>query len=96
MTFSQKIEQAFTGRPNSYVPGHTLEQLLGLPYKPDNERFGLQHAMHWGQGALVGGLRGIASAYGIVGFVTNFVFTGVRLATDQALENYAQVGAPPW
>jgi hypothetical protein len=96
MTFSQKIEQAFTGRPNSYVPGHTLEKLLGMPYRPDSERLGLQHAMHWGQGALVGGLRGVMSAYGIVGFVVDFFFTGVRILTDQSLENYAQVGAPPW
>ena len=96
MTFSQKIEQAFTGRPNSYVPGHTLEKLLGLPYRPDSRRLGLQHAMHWGQGMVVGGIRGVMSAYGIFGFVADFMFTGIRLLTDQTLENYAQVGAPPW
>lgn len=96
MTFSEKIEQTFTGRPNSYVPGHTLERLLGLPYKPDSQRLLLNHAMHYGQGALAGGIRGIMSAYGIVGFFANFMFTAVRLGIDQTLENWTQVGAPPW
>jgi hypothetical protein len=41
-------------------------------------------------------LRGVMSAYGIAGFVVDFFFTGVRILTDQSLENYAQVGAPPW
>jgi hypothetical protein len=31
MTLAEKLEQAVTGRPNSYVPAHTLERLLGLP-----------------------------------------------------------------
>jgi len=48
MTISEKLEQAFTKRPNSFVPGHTLERLLRLPSKPDHERFGLNWAMHWG------------------------------------------------
>jgi hypothetical protein len=30
MTLAEKLEQAFTKRPNSYVPAHTLERLLGL------------------------------------------------------------------
>jgi hypothetical protein len=47
MTLAEKVEQALTGRPNSYVPAHTLERLLGLPAKPDRERLGLNWAMHW-------------------------------------------------
>jgi hypothetical protein len=31
MTVAEKIEQYFTGRPSSYVPGHTLERLLIAP-----------------------------------------------------------------
>jgi hypothetical protein len=38
MTLAEKLEQAFTKRPNSYVPAHTLERLLGLPHRPDHER----------------------------------------------------------
>ena len=48
MTLAEKLEQAITGRPNSYVPAHTLEALLGLPHKPDEERLGMNWAMHWG------------------------------------------------
>ncbi|MBD0276163.1 MAG: hypothetical protein ICV73_30095, partial [Acetobacteraceae bacterium] len=44
MTLAEKVEQSFTGRPNSYVPGHTLERLLGLPAKPDRDRLGLNWA----------------------------------------------------
>jgi len=40
MTLAEKIEQAITGRPNSYVPAHTLERLLGLQPRPDRERQG--------------------------------------------------------
>jgi hypothetical protein len=41
MTAAEKLEQVFTRRPNSYVPAHTLERLLGLPYRPDEERLGM-------------------------------------------------------
>ncbi len=46
MTLAEKLEQALTKRPNSYVPAHTLERLLGLPHKPDHERLLLNWAMH--------------------------------------------------
>jgi hypothetical protein len=35
MTAAEKLEQAFTHRPNPFVSAHTLETLLGLPTKPD-------------------------------------------------------------
>ena len=38
MTAAEKLEQALTRRPSSFVPGHTLERLLRLPSKPDDER----------------------------------------------------------
>ncbi|MDQ5852524.1 MAG: hypothetical protein M3380_10745, partial [Chloroflexota bacterium] len=38
MTAGEKLEQLVTHRPNSYVPAHTLERLLRLPPKPDEER----------------------------------------------------------
>jgi hypothetical protein len=31
MTLGEKLEQALTHRPNSVVPAHILERLLGLP-----------------------------------------------------------------
>jgi hypothetical protein len=49
MTAAEKLEQAVTGRPDSYVPAHTLERLLGLRPRPDRGRLGLNWAMHWGK-----------------------------------------------
>lgn len=96
MTLAEKIEQAVTGRPNSYVPAHTLERLLGLPQRPDRERLGLNWAMHWGQGILLGIARALMSRSGFRGPVGSFLFLNLRLLNDQTLENTTGVGAPPW
>lgn len=40
MTLTEKLEQAITGRPNSFVPSHTLERLLRLQHKPDPSDYG--------------------------------------------------------
>jgi hypothetical protein len=96
MTLAEKIEQAFTGRPNSYVPAHTLERLLGLPEKPDSERLPLNWAMHWGQGIVLGAVRAIMAQHGIRGPAASFLFLNLRLLNDQTLENATGVGAPPW
>ncbi|CEN59229.1 hypothetical protein ASPCAL01681 [Aspergillus calidoustus] len=96
MTVCEKIEQYFTGRPSSYVPGHTLERLLGFPERPDSERFGLNMAMHYGQGAAAAIIRAVMSANGIRGPFSDFMFICVRLMIDQTLENVTGVGAPPW
>src|ERR671927_370781 len=67
MTLAEKVEQVFTHRPNSFVPAHTLERLLRLPHKPDNERLWLNWTMHWGQGALLGAVRGLMAERGVRG-----------------------------
>ncbi|KAI9878173.1 MAG: hypothetical protein M1830_001710 [Pleopsidium flavum] len=96
MTISQKIEQSITSRPSSLVPGYTLQRLLGLASRPEDEMFTLNMAMHYGQGILVGGVRGIMSLWGIRGPMADFMFTGLRILTDQTLENWTGVGALPW
>ncbi|RHZ56143.1 uncharacterized protein CDV56_103075 [Aspergillus thermomutatus] len=96
MTVGEKIEQYFTGRPSSYVPAHTLERLLSFPTRPDNERFGLNMAMHYGQGAVAAVIRAFMSVNGIRGPFADFMFISVRLMIDQTLENWTGVGAPPW
>ena len=96
MTAAEKVEQVFTGRPNSFVPAHTLERLLGLPRKPDAERRWLNWAMHWGQGIALGAVRGVMAERGFRGPVGSFLFTNLRLLNDQTLENATGVGAPPW
>jgi hypothetical protein len=96
MTAAEKVEQLFTHRPNSYVPAHTLERLLGLPHRPDKERLGLNWAMHWGQGILLGVVRGLMAARGLRGPFGSFMFMNLRLLNDQTLENATGVGTPPW
>jgi len=96
MTAAEKLEQAITHRPNSFVPAHTLERLLRLPHKPDSQRRNLNWAMHWGQGILLGATRGLMPQRGLRGPVGSFLFLNLRLLNDQILENATGVGAPPW
>lgn len=96
MTLAEKIEQQFTKRPDSYVPAHVLERLLRQPHQPDTERLGYNWAMHWGQGILMGTVRGLMAAKGFRGPVGSFMFMNLRLLNDQTLENATGVGAPPW
>ncbi len=96
MTAAEKLEQVFTDRPNSFVPAHTLERLLRLPRKPDEERLWMNWAMHWGQGVLLGAVRRLMAERGVRGPVGSFLFMNLRLLNDQTLENAIGVGAPPW
>jgi hypothetical protein len=96
MTLAEKVEQSLTGRPDSYVPAHTLERLLGLPEKPDRDRLGLNWAMHWGQGIVLGAVRAWMAKRGFGGPFGSFLFLNLRLFNDQSLENATGVGAPPW
>jgi len=96
MTAGEKLEQLFSRRPNSYVPAHTLERLLGLPHRPDEERLWLNWAMHWGQGVVLGPVRVMMAERGLRGPMGSFLFLNLRLLNDQTLENATGVGAPPW
>lgn len=97
MTLGEKVEQAFTNRPNSYVPGKTLARILGLsPTYYNSHSTGVNWAFHWGQGIAAAGIRGLMSYYGLVGPFGSYMFMGVRLLIDQTLENWTGVGALPW
>ena len=96
MTLAEKIEQSVTGRPDSYTPAHTLERLLGQPRRPDEERLGMNWMMHWGQGILLGAVRGWMSEAGVRGPMGSFLHLNLRLLNDQTLENATGVGALPW
>jgi hypothetical protein len=97
MTAGEKVEQAVTGRPDSYVPARTLTALTTGRRLPESARPPVRnHLMHWGTGAAVGALRGIWSAAGLRGWRASAWHTAVRLAVDQTLENVTGVGAPPW
>lgn len=73
-----------------------MERLLALPARPDSERFGLNMAMHYGQGTAAAIIRALMSANGIRGPFSDFIFISVRLVIDQTLENVTGVGARPW
>jgi hypothetical protein len=96
MTLTEKVEQAFTRRPNSYVPAHTLERLLTMQSRPDRDRLKLNWVMHWGQGIILGPVRALMARRGAGGPTASFLFLNLRLLNDQSLENAMGVGAPPW
>ena len=96
MTLGEKLEQRFTGRPDSYMPAHTLERLLGMPQRRDRERRMLNLGMHVGQAVLLGAWRGIMAEGGLRGARASSMFAVIRLANDQTLENVTGQGAPPW
>jgi hypothetical protein len=96
MTLGEKLEQAITRRPDSFMPAHTLERVLGLRQKPDSERGKLNMGMHVGQAILLGAWRGVMAEGGLRGPRASAMFTIIRLANDQTLENITGQGAPPW
>jgi hypothetical protein len=96
MTLSEKLEQAITGRPSSYIPAHTVERFLGLPTKPDEQRKWMNWAAHWGLGSIPAALRGIMAEGGMRGPLASAMFFVTRMTTDETAENVAGVGKPPW
>ena len=95
MTLTEKLEQRLTGRPDSYVPAHTLAHLLGLA-DPDADSWSRNMAMHWGNGIVLGAARGVMAASNLRGPWAALMHTPLRLTWDQTLENLTGVGAPPW
>jgi hypothetical protein len=96
MTLGEKVEQRFTGRPDSYMPARVLERLLRRPEAPGRQPVSLNWAMHGGQAVALGVLRGVMANSGLRGPWSSAMFTVVRLTSDQTLENGTGVGAPPW
>ncbi|MET9934723.1 MULTISPECIES: hypothetical protein [unclassified Streptomyces] len=95
MTLGEKVEQAVTGRPGSYVPAKVLQRLTGMREHPGEQPLWANRAMHFGQAATLGVLRSVMAQAGLRGPVASAKFTVVRLTNDQILENATGVGAPP-
>jgi hypothetical protein len=95
MTAVEKGEQRLTGRKDSHVPARVLARLTGLPETPGRQPRWLNLTMHYGQGTLVGVLRGVMAQSGLRGPWASAMFTVCRLTSDQILENATGVGAPP-
>lgn len=96
MTLSEKLEQAVTGRPNSFIPAHALERTLGLKTEPDQERQWMAWIAHWGLGTLPAALRGVMAEGGMRGPLASAMFLATRMTTDETMENVTGVGKPPW
>jgi hypothetical protein len=96
MTLGEKVEQRFTGRPDSFMPARVLERLLRRPEAPGRQPAGLNWTMHAGQAVALGVLRGVMANAGLRGPWSSAMFTVVRLTNDQILENATGAGAPPW
>jgi hypothetical protein len=97
MSGSNKLEQLFTGRPNSYVPARTIGNHLGVSadfYKRNVDL--LNNVHHYGMGMLAGPVRAIMSYYGVIGPVATFIHTGIRIMMDQSVELTAGTSALPW
>src|SRR4051794_11683332 len=95
MTVAEKLEQRLTKRADSYVPAHTLAHVLGLR-RPDHDSRPRNLAMHYGNGLVLGALRGAMSAANLRGPRASLMHAPIRLTWDQTLENLTGVGAPPW
>ena len=95
MALASKVEQRFTHRPNSYIPGRTLGRLLRMR-DPDSDRWLRNMTMHYASAALAGAIRGVMSAANLRGPFASLMHTNLRLTFDQTLENLTGVGAPPW
>jgi hypothetical protein len=78
------------------MQAHTLERVLGLRQKPDRERGTRNMVMHVGQAILLGAWRGVMAEGGLREPRASGMFTVIRLANDQRLENVTGQGAPPW
>jgi hypothetical protein len=96
MTLSEKLEQRFTGRPDSYVPGRTLQRLLGRRESRRHPSRAMNLGMHYGQGTLLGVVRSMMANAGLRGPRASAMFTVMRVTKDQVLENATGVGAPLW
>jgi hypothetical protein len=95
MTIGEKIEQAITHRPDSYVPARALLALLGQHPGDTAKPVAWNHLMHYSTAAALGAVRGVWAVTGIRGAYANTWHTVIRLGFDQTIENATGVGAPP-
>jgi len=95
MLVTERVEQAVTGRPNSYVPGRALRTMAGLDAPDAQQPVVSGLVMHFVSGAALGALRGVWASTGLRGPVASSAHTLGRLMTDQTIENATGVGAPP-
>jgi len=96
MVGTSKIEQFFTHRPNSYVPGRTMATHLGLSSFYAKHPDIMNHVHHMGMAMFAGVIRAGMSYVGVIGPFASFMHLGIRVFVDQVVEIAAGVSAMPW
>jgi len=77
MTLGEKIEQRFTGRPDSLVPARVLQRLTGAAERPADQ----SRAANWSSAGYVFGVwSGIAVASGLASLIGYLALDGVSPA----------------
>src|SRR3954452_10878696 len=77
MTLGEKIEQRFTGRPDSPVPARVLQRLTGAAERPADQ----SRAANWSSAGYVFGVwSGIAVASGLASLIGYLALDGVSPA----------------
>jgi hypothetical protein len=74
MIFTNKIEQLFTNRPNSYVPASTIAYHFGLHALYREHPDLLNHAHHFGMAIITAPVRAIMSYNGVIDPVASNLF----------------------
>jgi hypothetical protein len=95
MTLGEKVEQRFTGRPDSYMPARVLQRVTGMQERQGPQALPENWAMHFGQGVALGVLRSVMAHAGLRGPWASAKFAVIRLTNDQIFENATGAGAPP-
>lgn len=95
MALGQRVERALTGRPATYVPGRTLLLLLGRSPRDDEAYPLATTVMQAGTGVVLGALRGVWRASGLLAVRADVAQTLTRVIVDVTLQNASGAGAPP-
>lgn len=96
MTLGEKVEQRFTGRPDSFVPARVLQRLTGATERSADRSRAANWTMHLGRGALIEVLRSVMAHAAVVGILVGSaaVFADPRRAggLDAALRALGETG----
>lgn len=97
MTVSERLEMALTGRSPSQVPGRVGAHLLpGRNARSASDVDGLNSAVHWGHGVLMGSLRGVLDVVGVRGPRASAVHLALLWSGDAGLYRALGIADLPW
>lgn len=92
MTLSDRSQRIRPVDSNEKVPAEKLEKLLRQPNKAGSGPWVANRAIHMSQGLIAKIFQPSFKRTTFLSAVPSFVFTGLRLSTDQMLENFLRLG----